>query len=215
MDIANTNLKCEYIEEKLTITDGSNSIFVDFSKEKHRLKENELNRELVVRAHRIKGIENPIVLDATAGLGEDSFLLAAAGCKVLLYEKNETIANLLSDGLKRAKEDEALSNIAARMRLFIEDSILAMKNLDTPVDVIFLDPMFPKRTKSALVKKKFQLLQQLEIPCENESELLEAAILARPKRIVIKRPAKGPYLAGKAPSYSLNGKSIRYDCIVL
>ena len=74
--------------------------------------------------------------------------------------------------------------------------------------------MFPERTKSALVKKKFQLLHLLERPCENEAALLDAALSAHPKRVVIKRPAKGPYLAGVKPSYSLTGSAVRFDCIV-
>ena len=81
-------------------------------------------------------------------------------------------------------------------------------------DVIYLDPMFPERQKSGLVKKKFQLIHYLEAPAENEETLMQAAIDARPFKIVVKRPAKGPYLAGLKPSYSLDGKAIRYDCYV-
>ena len=80
--------------------------------------------------------------------------------------------------------------------------------------VIYLDPMFPARTKSAAVKKKFQLIHVLEKPCEDEEELLEAALALKPRKVVIKRPVKGPFLAGRKPSYSLRGKAIRYDCFV-
>ena len=89
-----------------------------------------------------------------------------------------------------------------------------MKNLSFSPDLILLDPMFPGRQKSALVKKKFQLIQHLEQPCSNEEELLQAAIAAKPKKIIIKRPSKGPFLSGRKPSYSLDGKNIRYDCII-
>jgi 16S rRNA (guanine1516-N2)-methyltransferase len=65
------------------------------------------------------------------------------------------------------------------------------------------------------VKKKFQVLHQLEQPCTDETELLDAAVSAGPRKIVIKRPLKGPYLAGRKPDYSLKGKAIRYDCIIL
>ena len=75
--------------------------------------------------------------------------------------------------------------------------------------------MFPGRTKSAAVKKKFQLLHRLEMPCQDEKALLDAALGARPRKIVIKRPIKGPYLAGVKPSYELCGKAVRYDCIVI
>ena len=82
-------------------------------------------------------------------------------------------------------------------------------------DVILLDPMFPARDKSALIKKKFQLLQRLEQPCGDEQELLAAAFAAHPHKIVIKRPLKGPFLAERKPDYSLKGKAIRYDCFVI
>ena len=84
---------------------------------------------------------------------------------------------------------------------------------DTP-DVIYLDPMFPERRKSAAVKKKFQLIHHLEAPCQNEGALLAAAISAGPRKVVVKRPAKGPYLASVKPSHSLAGKAVRYDVII-
>ena len=74
--------------------------------------------------------------------------------------------------------------------------------------------MFPARRKSAQVKKKFQLLHRLERPCDDERELLQAAIAARPRKIVVKRPPKGPYLAGVKPAYSLTAKAVRFDCLV-
>ena len=116
--------------------------------------------------------------------------------------------------MDRAMQIPELKAAVGRMTLISQDSVQAMKELSYEPDIVLLDPMFPERQKSALIKKKFQLLQRLESPCSNEEELLEAAQMARPKRIVIKRPLKGPYLAGKKPSYSLEGKAIRYDCMV-
>jgi 16S rRNA (guanine1516-N2)-methyltransferase len=187
----------------------------DFTAILPRLKQPNLSRELIVRAAKIKndGREH-IAIDATAGMGEDSLLLAAAGFNVILYENDPIIAALLEDSLKRAANEKYLDSIAARMRLVKEDSIKALNNLDIVPDVVYLDPMFPERSKSGLIKKKFQLLQQLENPCSNEEELLEAAIKSGPKKIVIKRPAKGAYLAGRKPDYSIEGKAIRYDVLV-
>ena len=82
-------------------------------------------------------------------------------------------------------------------------------------DIILLDPMFPERQKSGLVKKKFQLLQKLESPAQDEKALLTAAMKVAPRKIIIKRPAKAPYLAGVKPSYSLQGSVIRIDCVVI
>ena len=74
--------------------------------------------------------------------------------------------------------------------------------------------MFPERTKSAAVKMKYQLLHHLEQPCADEGALVEAALAARPRKVVIKRPVKGPLLAGVKPSYQLVGKAVRYDVLV-
>ena len=201
--------------EGLALSDGKNTVCGDFSRLLPRIRRGNLAGEHLVRAVKLKGVERPLVVDATAGLGEDSFLLAAAGCRVLLYEKDPVIAALLRDAWERAKRDPETSEIAERMTVIEGDSVAALPTLDPPPDVVLLDPMFPERRKTALVKKKFQLIHQLERPCENERELLDAAFAAKPKRIVIKRPAKGPYLAGVKPSYSLDGSAVRFDCIVL
>ncbi len=198
----------------LSLTDGSLSLSVDFLQERKRLSVGNLQREMLIKACRIKGQEHPRVLDATAGLGEDSILLAASGFTVELYEYNPVIAALLQDGLLRAAQTQELAETVGRMTLQEENSILAMRRLTAAPDVILLDPMFPQRQKSALVKKKFQLLQRLERPCSDAAELLQAAVDAQPRKIVIKRPVKGEYLAGKKPDYSLEGKAIRYDCFV-
>ncbi len=199
-------------EEGLYLKDDKNIIRADFMPMLKRIRKVNVNSELLIKAAKIKGHMPPFTaIDATAGFGEDSFLLAAAGFDVIMYEKNPTIAALLEDALQRAIKKEELFDIVSRMRLVNEDSIEAMKTLTNRVDVIYLDPMFPKRRKSGLIKKKFQLIQQLEEPCNNEAELLEAAMRAQPYKIIIKRPAKGEALAGKKPDYSINGKTIRYD----
>ena len=203
---------------RLILTDGSLSLSADFVPMIPRLKQGIIGTELLVRAAKIKKTAGegkpPVLIDATAGLGEDALLLAAAGFSVKMYERNQIIAALLEDCLKRAQDVPELSQIVSRMELINADSIAAMRNLNEPPDVIYLDPMFPERKKSALVKKKFQLLGHLEEPCTDEEELLFAAIEARPHKIVIKRPAKGPCLAGIKADYSVSGKAVRYDCLV-
>ena len=210
----------------LSLTDGKISLQADFTSMLPRLKKSNLEREFLVKASRIKGMNAADgqlrAVDATAGFGEDSLLLAAAGYNVELYEYDPVIAALLRDALRRAAKssDDALRDAVSRMDLREGDSVSAMRAMagsNEPPDIVLLDPMFPERRKSALVKKKFQLLQQLESPCEgaDESELLEAAEAAGPRRIIIKRPLKGPYLAGRRPGYSITGKAVRYDCIVI
>lgn len=199
----------------LVLVGGGMALRADFTRMLPRLRPDRLARELLVRAARVRGVEAPVVVDATAGLGEDSLLLAAAGFSVRLYERDPVIAALLRDALERAADLPGLADAVSRMELFEEDSIAAMRTLDTPPDVVLLDPMFPERTKSAAVKKKFQLLHRLERPCDDEFALLDAARAACPRKIVVKRPPKGPLLAGAKPSYQVIGKAVRYDVIVV
>lgn len=209
-----TDLKLERIDGRLSLVKQDTVFYGDFTKLKKRLTHANLTHEMPVKACRIKNKQMPVsVLDATAGLGEDALLLAAFGFNVTLYERDETIYKLLSDTIERAKEDADLLKAVSRMTLFYEDSIKAMRELKEKPDVVYLDPMFPLRTKSGLVKKKFQLIHELEKPCEDENELLEAALSAALVRVVIKRPLKGEYLAGVKPDYSIEGSTIRYDCI--
>lgn len=199
----------------LTLTDGKLVLRGDFTGLLPRLKKSNLQSEFLVKASKIKGIEHPVIIDATAGMGEDSMILAAAGFEVYLFEYDPVIAALLKDALDRAMEIPELKEAAGRMHFTEGNSIDNMSKLEIAPDVVLLDPMFPARQKSALVKRKFQLLQKLEKPCSDENELLQAALNVKPGRIVIKRPLKGPFLGGMKPSYSLTGKAIRYDCIVI
>lgn len=189
---------------------------VDLADELPRLRQANLARELLVKAARIKGADlgELTAVDATAGLGGDALLLAAAGFTVQLFEANPVIAALLADALRRAKQVPELAGIVSRMRLAASDSVGELARLGYRPDVVYLDPMFPERRKSAAVKKRFQLLHLLEQPCANPEELLRAALAARPRKVVVKRPAKGELLAGVKPSYSVGGKAVRFDVIV-
>lgn len=202
-------------EEGLVLTDGGLSVCADFRNLLPRVTKGRLAGELLVKAAKRKTFgEKATAIDATAGLGEDSFLLAAAGFSVRMYERDPVIAALLRDALRRGAEDPELAEIVSRMELTEGDSIEAMKELSERPDVILLDPMFPERQKSALVKKKFQLIHGLEKPCEDEEALFAAAVQAGPHRLLVKRPVKGPNLADRKPDYSLGGKAIRYDCYI-
>ena len=201
-------------ERGLTLVGQGMELRGDFTRMLPRLRQGRLQQELLVKASRIKGADAPTAVDCTAGLGEDSLLLAAAGFTVTLFERDETIAALLADALERAATEPQLAPIVARMHLVAGDSIEGLAALSVPPDVVYLDPMFPARTKSAAVKKKFQLLHHLEQPCEEEDTLVAAALAAHPRKVVIKRPAKGALLAGVKPSYSVSGKAVRYDVLV-
>ena len=183
----------------------------DFENMLHRVTNGRLQHEMLAKAVKTDQ-ENLKAIDATAGMGEDSLLLAACGYQVTLYEQNPVIAILLKDALRRAKKNTVLKDIVSRMQLVEGDSIEYLNKRLDPVDVIYLDPMFPGRQKSGLINKKLQLIQKLEPPCSEETALFDAAMAAQPSKIIVKRPLKSPYLDERVPSYSRKGKAIRYDC---
>lgn len=199
----------------LTLCGGGMELAGDFGALLPRLRQDRLARELLVRAARVKGAPQPLrAVDAPAGVGEDALLLAAAGFEVTLVERDPVIAALLADALERAAADERLAPIAARMQLVCAESTAYLRSLEESPALVYLDPMFPAKGKAALTKKKLQLFQRLEAPCSEEEALMDAALACRPLRIVVKRPLKAPALAGRKPSHSVEGKTIRYDVIV-
>jgi len=160
------------------------------------------------------------VLDATAGLGQDAFVLASLGCRVSLFERNPVIHALLADGLARAALNTECAPIVARMTLHSGSSIGWLDRVaasceegaeETAADVVYLDPMFPHREKSALVKKEMQVFRTIVGDDDDSGELLAAALSAARYRVVVKRPRKAPAINGPEPGTRIEGKSSRYD----
>lgn len=178
----------------------------------HRRQQGGGNGQMIARAVGIQSGIRPVVLDATAGLGRDAFVLAQLGCHVTLVERHPLIAALLADGLRRACLDAEVGPIVGRMKMWSGNAIELMAGwTDEPPQVIYLDPMFPHRDKSALVKKEMSLFRPLVGDDQDAPELLDAALCLASHRVVVKRPRKAPHVAGVAPAYSLDGKSTRYD----
>ena len=125
----------------LTLVGEGMELRGDFTRLLPRLRADRVRSELLVKAARIRGAESPRVIDATAGLGEDSLLLAAAGFCVELYERDAVIAALLRDALRRAANDPQLTGIVERMTLHEEDSVSALRNLSEAPDVVLLGEM--------------------------------------------------------------------------
>lgn len=169
-------------------------------------------QELVVRAAKISNQEGALLFDATAGLGKDGFLLAAAGFRVWMFERHPVTAALLRDGLERATRCPETASVALRITLVEEDALGALAAPEAQPAVIYLDPMFPARTKSAEVKQNAQLLRHLDLgDSAEETALLRAALALHPKKVVIKRPLKAGKIVETAPSYNIKGKSVRYE----
>ncbi|WP_263264101.1 class I SAM-dependent methyltransferase [Pseudomonas sp. RIT-PI-S] len=168
--------------------------------------------QMIAKAAGLQPGVRPYVLDATAGLGQDAFVLATLGCRVEMIERQPIIAQLLRDGLERARGDAQVGSIVARMRLHQGNAIELLRAWqDEPPQVVYLDPMFPHRDKSALVKKEMRLFRPLVGDDLDAPALLEAALALATHRVTVKRPRKAPPIAGVAPSLTLEGKSSRYD----
>lgn len=175
----------------------------------YRLRRGGGKKEMLARA--VGAVQDLTVLDCTAGLGRDSFLLASLGCKVTLYERSPVMALLLQDAIERALQSESLSEIAGRLHLVHGDALEALAGgMDVP-DVILVDPMFPARKKSAKVKGEMQFLQRFIGKDEDATKLLQAALATGCERLVVKRPLVKSDIAGLNPSFTLKGKSSRFD----
>ncbi|SNB57233.1 16S rRNA (guanine1516-N2)-methyltransferase [Marinobacter sp. es.042] len=152
------------------------------------------------------------VVDATAGLGQDAFVLASLGCTVTLFERNPVIHALLADGLARAALNVDCAGIVERMRLLEGSSVEWLSRPGTEAaDVVYLDPMFPHRDKSALVKKEMQVFRTIVGDDEDSAQLLAAALERARYRVVVKRPRKASAIEGAEPTTRIEGKSSRYD----
>lgn len=150
----------------------------------------------------------PRVLDGTAGLGEDAWLLAAAGCQVDCRERHPLIHALLADGLVRAAA--AAPEISARLRLLpLADSTAAA---DGAYEVVCLDPMFPHDPRRTALERKAMRLLRLAAGADTDADALLAPALAQAsRRVVVKRPAHAPPLAGRKPDLVFEGKGHRFD----
>ena len=192
-----------------------------FGSNNHRRRFGGGNGQAIAKAVGVSGRFLPRVLDLTAGLGGDGFVLASLGCRVSLVERHPLICSLLRDGINRAREegesDPAIRDLMNRLDLIECDSleILSDITIDQRPDVIYLDPMFPHRKKSAKVKKEMQAFQYIVGSDIDSDGLLERALEIARYRVVIKRPSVAKFLGDKKPTYSLEGKSTRFDIFAL
>lgn len=164
--------------------------------------------QLIAKAVGLKKGECPRVLDATAGLGQDAFVLACLGCEVTMIERSGVVAALVEDALVCAKEDVDV----ARLTLVHADAIDYLKTQSgRDYDVVYLDPMYPTDNKTAASKKEMQILRDIVGDDEDVDRLLEVALSVAKKRVVVKRPRLAVTIKGPTPDLVLKGKSSRYD----
>lgn len=144
------------------------------------------------------------IVDATTGLGRDAVLLASAGATVDAVEQNTALAWWLEQNLSLVHPKLAVTVHSTQAEHYLQDHV---------ADVVYLDPMFPHKTKSAAVGAESRVLQAFAGPptALDEASLFDAAWQACHYRVVVKRPIKAGFLADQTPVTSLKGKAIRFD----
>jgi 16S rRNA (guanine1516-N2)-methyltransferase len=187
-------------------------LYIDFVKGKlpYRQKHGGGFKEPLVKAVGVKGSHYPSVIDTTAGLGNDSYILASLGCKVTMIERNNVCAALLADALVRAQSETMLE-----LALVHADAIDYLQKLKNKPDVIYLDPMFPEKKNSAAVKKGMQYLQRLIGSDLDSHKLLDIALATASKRVVVKRPSYAEAVGKIPPSMSIKSVKHRFDVYLL
>jgi 16S rRNA (guanine1516-N2)-methyltransferase len=205
----------ERIELRSNIDPSLKPVYVDFikGKNRHRRIYGGGKGQDIAKAVGLKKLKNPTVADLTAGLGRDAFVLASLGCDVTLVERSPVVHALLQDALRRAHNcgDEEILTIVASMHLVRADALEWLAVKGGGFDVIYLDPMFPERTKSALVKKEMRFFHDIVGEDMDADLLLDPARAHCRHRVVVKRPAGAPSLDGQSPAYFVGGKSTRFD----
>ena len=206
-----------HLELQQNTTEGrtvQGPLFVDFlsgSSSYRRLHNCTIGQPLA-RAVGIRQGFRPSVVDGTAGLGQDGFVLACLGCDVTLIERSPVIGALLNDGLQRALQDRIVGKIIQdRVRLIVSDARTLLERLSPQPHTIYLDPMYPIRTKSALNKKEMRIIRTLVGDDLDSSLLFESALKSAGNRVVVKRPKEALPLSGLSPSHTTLMKNNRFD----
>ena len=205
----------------------SGAVSIDFihGKKAHRRQFGGGKGQPLVRAMGKLDERSLRVIDATAGMGNDAFVLSNQGFEVLMIERNPLIAMLLSDAIDRAQKTlteghiEALESEIAINNLSLINANAAdyLLNHSPEVDTIYMDPMYPEKKKKAAVNKEMALLQALVGPDMDSSALLDAALKTARYRVVVKRPKGAPIIQHPLyqPSTEISSPNTRYDIYVI
>jgi 16S rRNA (guanine1516-N2)-methyltransferase len=183
-------------------------LFIDFNAGKAKYRREHRGSELLLKALG-KNKTSRTIIDATAGLGRDAFVLACAGYSVMMLERSPIIGALLVDALQRAAHIPDLIETVQRLTFTLGDATEILKT--QTADIIYLDPMFPKRKKTAAVKKEMVILQDLLTAQADDTALLPAALNAARHRVIVKRPLHAPALTEAKPDLCYKGKASRFD----
>lgn len=170
--------------------------------------------QALARAAGLTRGRTPKIVDATAGLGRDAFLLALLGAEVTMIERVPAVASALREAMQRARTDAPeLGPVLDRLHLVEGDARALLPTLGA--EIVTVDPMHPERTKSALVKAEMRDLRELVGPDADAAELIRVALASARDRVVLKWPRKAALPTGlPQPSHQIIGRSTRYDVFV-
>lgn len=188
-------------------------IVVDFTvgSNYHRYRYGGGRGQLIARACGLHKQKQLRIIDATAGLGTDAFILASLGAEVTMLERSEILAVLLRDGLQRARQHEWFATLS--LELIEADACEYLRKLDVAnyPDVIYCDPMYPHSDKSALARKEMRVLRNVVGNDNDAGQLLKIALQRARKRVVVKRPRLAATVSEQKPDLVCAGKSSRFD----
>lgn len=209
--LADMVLKCQHniVILRLNCLDLTYKDFcLDFSDKKYatQMAKKFHDDYMLLKAVKIKNKPQAHIIDCTAGLGRDSFLLSAAGYQVTCIEKSPILFLMLDSALAKLKET---SSDFERWQLLFGDADTHLKNLPRP-DIIYIDPMFATKNK-AQVKKENQILRLIACKNEDYNALFTVALEKAFYKVIIKRHIKADFIANMKPTFSITGKTIRFD----
>ena len=202
----------------LSLINNDDSIHIDFSSTEiaNRI-DPKAKKCSVIQAVEGRSKDKLNILDTTTGLGRDSFTLASRGHKIIAIEKDIYIYLLLTHALSRALIDSKIKSIAKNITLVNNDSCIFINETNIKFDCVYIDPMFPERTKSAKVKKDMQIMHSIAFNNDQVNDKILDTIFTSKvcKKAIVKRPIKADFLANKKPSHQLKGNSNRFDIYLI
>lgn len=213
----NNLYRLERIDNKLCLCKngvGYKPLYVDFlaGKNRHRRQFGGGRGQLIAKAVGLKKIEQPTILDLTAGFGQDAYVLACLGCRVVMLERCEAMAAVLQDGLERLYASGEMSH--HQISLIMTDAATYLQQLTELPDVIYMDPMYPDTKNTALAKKEMQALRELVGDDVDARALCLQALDKARYRVVVKRPRHGAPLLDKPADVVFKGQSSRFDVYI-
>ena len=219
-------------KDKLSWLSDGLSVAPEWDKLQRRVVSAGRKSELLLQAAKLTADSQ--VIDATAGFGHDSLILASTGAQVTMLEQQPLMALLLLVEQLRMSTLPNWQKLMSRLQIINTDALTYFARFNNylgadneqAIDVIYLDPMFPedsyqdsKTGKGAKVGKHMQALHQLAHPptLDEEQQLLQSAQAVvsqngqKQGRVIVKRPQFAPLLAHQQPSESWNNEAVRFD----